>query len=80
MFKPYLRFGMWYSVHNPRRASAVMFGIAASIALAGCVTSTPLPEAKGKFRPINTGRWSPMPEDLKGPEKARLAPAPKSAR
>ena len=45
------------------------------LALVACAHrgKPPLPKAIGHYRPLNPGRWSPSPDDLRGP-RAPLAP------
>lgn len=79
MFTPALRLPMWTMEHIRALPHPLTVGVAVSLALSGCVSAPPLPEAKGEFRPLNTGRWTPQPDDLKG-AKSPLASLSPSAR
>lgn len=45
-----------------------------ALSLSACAHRPPLAEAKGKYRPLNVGKWSPTRDDLRGP-RAPLPPA-----
>lgn len=45
-----------------------------ALSLGACAHHPPLAEASGPYRPLNAGRWTPTPDDLRGP-RAPLPPA-----
>ncbi|WP_454888867.1 hypothetical protein [Sphingobium indicum] len=44
------------------------------LSLAACAHHPPLAEAKGRYRSLNAGKWTPTRDDLRGP-RAPLSPA-----
>lgn len=59
---------MWTLRHIGARSLVLAGALALTqMVLTGCSPVRPLAEAKGPFRPLNPGRWSPDPADLKGP-------------
>jgi len=44
------------------------------VSLAACAHRPPLAVAKGPYRPLNAGKWTPTHDDLRGP-RSPLAPA-----
>jgi hypothetical protein len=48
--------------------------VLAILSLAACAHRPPLAEAKGRYRPLNAGKWTPTRDDLRGP-RAPLPPA-----
>jgi hypothetical protein len=46
----------------------------ALLSLTGCAHRPPLAEARGGYRPLNAGKWTPTHDDLRGP-RAPLPPA-----
>ncbi len=54
---------------------ARLLPLALAAALAACAGDGRPPEPSGPWRALNAGRWTPTPDDLRGPR----APLPASA-
>ncbi|KFD27419.1 type IV secretion system lipoprotein VirB7 [Sphingobium yanoikuyae] len=50
------------------------FIVLVALTLSACAHHPPLAEAKGPYRPLNAGKWTPTRDDLRGP-RAPLPPA-----
>jgi hypothetical protein len=53
------------------RFFAISFAI---LSLSACAHRPSLVEARGAYRPLNAGKWTPTHDDLRGP-RAPLTPA-----
>ena len=74
-FQPSARPPMCSKVHS-RAVALVVFGLALAPALGGCANHSEPPVAKGKIRPLNPGRWTPGPADLKDQSASLASPSP----
>lgn len=50
----------------------VIAAVGIALSLGACASHPPLAEARGAYRPLNPGRWTPTSDDLRGPRQVML--------